>query len=140
RETVKEVIWLRGLLEELGVELNTVAVLEAKIVQVLKVNIEHNDADALTKVVGFDSNRKYVWFNRSWARSETCGFCLEVELDRRRVGFVRIRARSETRRFRPKESSIGDAWVSSGGVNSISGISFGGSVSTGGFCLDRRFV
>ncbi|GKA15991.1 retrovirus-related pol polyprotein from transposon TNT 1-94 [Tanacetum coccineum] len=81
-EAVKEAIWLWGLLEELGVELNTVAVncdnqgaihlsqnhvfhertkhinvlyhfivLEAKTVKVLKVGIEHNDADALTKVV-----------------------------------------------------------------------------------------
>ncbi|GJX90959.1 hypothetical protein Tco_0344285 [Tanacetum coccineum] len=82
-EAVKESIWLRGLLEEWGVELNTVAVncdnqgaihlsrnhvfhertkhinvryhfirevLEAKTVKVLKVGIEHNDADALTKV------------------------------------------------------------------------------------------
>ncbi|GKE71337.1 hypothetical protein Tco_1529409 [Tanacetum coccineum] len=83
-KAVKEAIWLRGLLEELGVELNTVAVncdnqgtihllrnhvfhertkhinvryhfirevLEAKIVEVLKVDTEHNVADALTKVV-----------------------------------------------------------------------------------------
>ncbi|GJW44243.1 hypothetical protein Tco_0073042 [Tanacetum coccineum] len=81
---VKEAIWPRGLLEELGVELNTMTVncdnqgaiylsqnqvfhertkhinvryhfirevLEAKTVKVLKVDIEHNDADALTKVV-----------------------------------------------------------------------------------------
>ncbi|GJY35377.1 hypothetical protein Tco_0420755, partial [Tanacetum coccineum] len=49
-EAVKEAtIWLKGLLEELGVELNTV--LEAKTVKVLKVDTEHNDADALTKVV-----------------------------------------------------------------------------------------
>ncbi|GJT58785.1 retrotransposon protein, putative, ty1-copia subclass [Tanacetum coccineum] len=83
-EAVKEPIWLRGLLEELGVELKTVAVnydnqgaihlsrnhvfhkrtkhinvryhfirevLEAKTDKVLKVGTEHNDADALTKVV-----------------------------------------------------------------------------------------
>ncbi|GJW94461.1 hypothetical protein Tco_0174133 [Tanacetum coccineum] len=50
-EAVKEAIWLRGLLEELGVELNTVAVLEAKTVKVLKVSTEHNAADALTKVI-----------------------------------------------------------------------------------------
>ncbi|GKA92836.1 retrotransposon protein, putative, ty1-copia subclass [Tanacetum coccineum] len=83
-EAVKEAIWLRGLLRELGVELNKVAVnydnqgaihlsrnhvfhertkhinvryhfirevLEAKTVEVLKVDIEHNVADALTKVV-----------------------------------------------------------------------------------------
>ncbi|GJZ84557.1 retrotransposon protein, putative, ty1-copia subclass [Tanacetum coccineum] len=57
-EAVKEAIWLRGLLEELGIELNTVAVncdnqgvLEAKKVKVLKVDTEHNDTDALTKVV-----------------------------------------------------------------------------------------
>ncbi|GJZ57227.1 retrovirus-related pol polyprotein from transposon TNT 1-94 [Tanacetum coccineum] len=50
-EAVKEAIWLRGLLEELGVELNTVTVLEAKTVKVLKVGTEHNAADALTKVV-----------------------------------------------------------------------------------------
>ncbi|GKB27543.1 hypothetical protein Tco_0866944, partial [Tanacetum coccineum] len=57
-EAVKEAIWLRGLLEELGIELNTVAVncdnqgvLEAKKVKVLKVDTEHNDMDALTKVV-----------------------------------------------------------------------------------------
>ncbi|GJX83329.1 retrotransposon protein, putative, ty1-copia subclass [Tanacetum coccineum] len=83
-EAVKEAIWLRGLLEELGVELNTVAVncdnqgaihlsrnhvfhertkhinvryhfirevLEAKTVKVMKVCIEHNVVDALTKVV-----------------------------------------------------------------------------------------
>ncbi|GKD47186.1 retrovirus-related pol polyprotein from transposon TNT 1-94, partial [Tanacetum coccineum] len=41
-EAVKEAIWLRGLLKELGVELNTVAV---------NCDTEHNDADALTKVV-----------------------------------------------------------------------------------------
>nr|GEV14644.1 putative ribonuclease H-like domain-containing protein [Tanacetum cinerariifolium] len=83
-EAVKEAIWLRGLLEELGVELNRVTVncdnqgaihlsrnhvfhertkhinmryhfirevLEAKTVEVLNVGTEHNDADALTKVV-----------------------------------------------------------------------------------------
>ncbi|GKB22482.1 hypothetical protein Tco_0861883, partial [Tanacetum coccineum] len=83
-EAVKEAIWLKGLLEELGIKLNTVAVncdnqgvihisrnhvfhertkhinvryhfirevLEAKTVKVLKVSTEHNDADALTKVV-----------------------------------------------------------------------------------------
>ncbi|GJV53313.1 retrotransposon protein, putative, ty1-copia subclass [Tanacetum coccineum] len=83
-KAVKEAIWLRRLLEELGVELNTVAVncdnqgaihlsrnhvfhertkhnnvryhfirevLEAKTIKVLKVGIEHNAADALTKVV-----------------------------------------------------------------------------------------
>ncbi|GJX41365.1 hypothetical protein Tco_0256355 [Tanacetum coccineum] len=57
-EAVKEAIWLRGLLKELGVELNTVAVncdnqevLKAKTVKVLKVGTEHNAADALTKVV-----------------------------------------------------------------------------------------
>ncbi|GJR44340.1 retrovirus-related pol polyprotein from transposon TNT 1-94 [Tanacetum coccineum] len=57
-EAVKEAIWLRGLLKELGVELNTVAincdnqgvVLEAKTVKVLKVGTKHNAADALTKV------------------------------------------------------------------------------------------
>ncbi|GJX40790.1 retrovirus-related pol polyprotein from transposon TNT 1-94 [Tanacetum coccineum] len=42
-EAVKEAIWLRGLLEELGV-------LEAKTVKVLKVGTEHNAADALMKV------------------------------------------------------------------------------------------
>ncbi|GJZ71664.1 hypothetical protein Tco_0635515, partial [Tanacetum coccineum] len=46
-EAMKEAIWLRGLLEELGVELNT----EAKTVKVLKVGTKHNAADALTKVV-----------------------------------------------------------------------------------------
>ncbi|GJR72297.1 retrotransposon protein, putative, ty1-copia subclass [Tanacetum coccineum] len=74
-EAVKEAIWLRGLLKELGVELNTVAVncdnhvfhertkhinvryhfirevMEAKTVKVLKVGTEHNAVDALTKVV-----------------------------------------------------------------------------------------
>ncbi|GKD63644.1 retrovirus-related pol polyprotein from transposon TNT 1-94, partial [Tanacetum coccineum] len=54
-EAVKEAIWLRGLLEELGVELNIVAVncdnSGAKTVKVLKVGTEHNAADALTKVV-----------------------------------------------------------------------------------------
>ncbi|GJV54506.1 retrovirus-related pol polyprotein from transposon TNT 1-94 [Tanacetum coccineum] len=83
-EVVKEAIWLKGLLEELGVELNTVAVncdnqgaihllrnhvfhertkhinvryhfirevLEVKTVKVLNIGTEHNDADALTKVV-----------------------------------------------------------------------------------------
>ncbi|GKF69315.1 hypothetical protein Tco_0202372, partial [Tanacetum coccineum] len=44
-EAVKEAIWLRGLLEELGV------VLEAKTVEVLNVGTEHNTADALSKVV-----------------------------------------------------------------------------------------
>ncbi|GJS08193.1 retrovirus-related pol polyprotein from transposon TNT 1-94 [Tanacetum coccineum] len=42
-EAVKEVIWLMGLLEE--------EVLEAKTVEVLKMGIEHNVVDALTKVV-----------------------------------------------------------------------------------------
>ncbi|GKD22671.1 hypothetical protein Tco_1224374 [Tanacetum coccineum] len=59
-EIVKEAIWLKGLLEELGVELNTVAVnydnqgaevFKAKTVKVLKVGTEHNVVDALTKVV-----------------------------------------------------------------------------------------
>ncbi|GKC82815.1 retrotransposon protein, putative, ty1-copia subclass [Tanacetum coccineum] len=53
-EAVKKAIWLRGLLEELGVELNTVAVNcdnQAKTVKVMKVGTEHNVADALTKVV-----------------------------------------------------------------------------------------
>nr|GEV71606.1 hypothetical protein [Tanacetum cinerariifolium] len=83
-EAVKEAIWLKGLLEELGVKLNTVEVncdnqgeihlsrnhvfhertkhinvryhfirevLEVKTVKVLKVDTEHNAADALTKVV-----------------------------------------------------------------------------------------
>ncbi|GJW49394.1 hypothetical protein Tco_0090745 [Tanacetum coccineum] len=87
-QAVKEAIWLRGLLEELGVELNTVAVncdnqgaihlsrnhvfhkrtkhinvhyhfirevLEAKTVKVLKVGIEHNAVDALTKWTKFES-------------------------------------------------------------------------------------
>ncbi|GKD39222.1 hypothetical protein Tco_1259429 [Tanacetum coccineum] len=49
-EAVNEAIWLRGLLEELGIELNTVAVLKTKTVKVLKVGTEHNAADALTKV------------------------------------------------------------------------------------------
>nr|GEU77357.1 zinc finger, CCHC-type [Tanacetum cinerariifolium] len=81
---MKEAIWLRGLLEELGVELNRVTVncdnqgaihlsrnhvfyertkninvryhfirevLEAKTVEVLKVGTEHNDVDALMKVI-----------------------------------------------------------------------------------------
>nr|GEW78285.1 retrotransposon protein, putative, Ty1-copia subclass [Tanacetum cinerariifolium] len=94
-EAVKEAIWLRGLLEELGVELNRVTVncdnqgaihlsrnhvfhertkhinvryhfirevLEAKTVEVLKVDTEHNAADALTKVglleeLGVELNR-----------------------------------------------------------------------------------
>ncbi|GJV95963.1 retrotransposon protein, putative, ty1-copia subclass [Tanacetum coccineum] len=74
-EAVKEAIWLRGLLKELGIELNTVAVncenhvfhertkhinvryhfirevLEAKTVKFLNVGSEHNVVDALTKVV-----------------------------------------------------------------------------------------
>ncbi|GJX36656.1 hypothetical protein Tco_0248213 [Tanacetum coccineum] len=79
-EAVEEAIWLRGLLKELGVELNTVEnnceihlsqnhvfhkrtkhinvhyhfikqVMDAKTVEVLKVGTEHNAADALTKVV-----------------------------------------------------------------------------------------
>ncbi|GJX23323.1 retrotransposon protein, putative, ty1-copia subclass [Tanacetum coccineum] len=45
-KAVKEAIWLRGLLDELGIE-----VLEAKTVKVLKVGTEYNAADALTKVV-----------------------------------------------------------------------------------------
>nr|GEV73188.1 hypothetical protein [Tanacetum cinerariifolium] len=56
-EAVKEAIWLRGLLEEFDIELNTVAVncdnqevLEAKMVKVLKVGTEYNVADTLTKV------------------------------------------------------------------------------------------
>ncbi|GJT51160.1 hypothetical protein Tco_0977317 [Tanacetum coccineum] len=43
-KAVKEAIWLRGLLEELGV-------LEAKTVKVIKVGTEHNATDALMKVV-----------------------------------------------------------------------------------------
>ncbi|GKF11155.1 hypothetical protein Tco_0049081 [Tanacetum coccineum] len=49
-EAAKEAIWLRGPLEELDIELNTV-VLEAKTVKVLKVDTEHKAANALTKVV-----------------------------------------------------------------------------------------
>ncbi|GJS49755.1 retrovirus-related pol polyprotein from transposon TNT 1-94 [Tanacetum coccineum] len=49
-EAVKEAIWLRGLLEELGIELNTVAQLN-KTVKVLNVGTEHNAVDALTNVV-----------------------------------------------------------------------------------------
>ncbi|GJZ12758.1 retrotransposon protein, putative, ty1-copia subclass [Tanacetum coccineum] len=56
-EAVKESIWLRGLLEELGrtkhinVRYHFIReVLEAKTVEVLKVGTEHNAADALTKV------------------------------------------------------------------------------------------
>nr|GEY45329.1 retrotransposon protein, putative, Ty1-copia subclass [Tanacetum cinerariifolium] len=48
-EAVKEAIWLRGLLEELGVELNTIVVLEAKTVKVRNVGTEPNSANALTK-------------------------------------------------------------------------------------------
>ncbi|GJZ29609.1 hypothetical protein Tco_0574256 [Tanacetum coccineum] len=52
-EAVKEAIWLRGLLEELGV------VLEVNTVKVMKVGTEHNAADALTKVVaGRDGSSK----------------------------------------------------------------------------------
>ncbi|GJT70655.1 hypothetical protein Tco_1029941 [Tanacetum coccineum] len=63
RKAVKEAIWLRRLLKELGVELNTVAVNcdnqsadslsqnHSKTVKVLKVGTEHNVVDALTKVV-----------------------------------------------------------------------------------------
>nr|GEW72809.1 hypothetical protein [Tanacetum cinerariifolium] len=50
-KAVNEAIRLRGLLEELGVELNIMAVLEAKTVEVLKVGTKHDVADALTKVV-----------------------------------------------------------------------------------------
>nr|GEV75054.1 putative ATP-dependent RNA helicase DHX37 [Tanacetum cinerariifolium] len=51
-EAVKEAIWLRGLLKELDVELNTVQeVLEAKTFKVLNVGTEHNVTDTLTKVV-----------------------------------------------------------------------------------------
>ncbi|GKC66054.1 hypothetical protein Tco_1098652 [Tanacetum coccineum] len=63
-KAVNEAIWLRGLWEELGMDLNTVRtkhinvryyfireVLEAKTVKVLKVGTEHNAANALTKVV-----------------------------------------------------------------------------------------
>nr|GEU50260.1 retrotransposon protein, putative, Ty1-copia subclass [Tanacetum cinerariifolium] len=52
-EAVKEAIWLRGLLEELGVEFNRVTVkevLKAKTVEVLKMGTEHNVAVALTNV------------------------------------------------------------------------------------------
>ncbi|GJZ23343.1 retrovirus-related pol polyprotein from transposon TNT 1-94 [Tanacetum coccineum] len=58
-EAVKEAIWLRGLLEELGVKLNTVAVLEAKTDKVLKVGTEHNAADDLTNtsLLGVDACR-----------------------------------------------------------------------------------
>ncbi|GKD83379.1 retrovirus-related pol polyprotein from transposon TNT 1-94, partial [Tanacetum coccineum] len=54
-EAVKEAIWLRGLLEEtkhINVHYHFIReVLEAKTVKLLKVGIEHNVADALTKVV-----------------------------------------------------------------------------------------
>ncbi|GJT36447.1 hypothetical protein Tco_0926866 [Tanacetum coccineum] len=52
-EVVKKAIWLRGLLKELGVELNThnKMRLKAKTVEVLKVGTKQNDADALTNVV-----------------------------------------------------------------------------------------
>nr|GEW78269.1 retrovirus-related Pol polyprotein from transposon TNT 1-94 [Tanacetum cinerariifolium] len=49
-EAVKEAIWLRGLLEELCVELSK-RILGSKAVEVLKVGTKHNAADALTKVV-----------------------------------------------------------------------------------------
>ncbi|GJV61588.1 retrovirus-related pol polyprotein from transposon TNT 1-94 [Tanacetum coccineum] len=48
---VKEVIWLKGLLEELSLTLWQLIVFEAKMVKVLKVGTEHNVVDALTKVV-----------------------------------------------------------------------------------------
>ncbi|GKD00841.1 hypothetical protein Tco_1171115 [Tanacetum coccineum] len=41
-KAVKEAIWLRGLLKHLGMELNTVAVLEGKTVEALKVGTEYN--------------------------------------------------------------------------------------------------
>nr|GEV68003.1 leucine-rich repeat-containing protein [Tanacetum cinerariifolium] len=57
-EAVKEANLLRGLLEELGMELNTATInydnqgiLEAKTVKVLKVDTKHNVEDALAKVV-----------------------------------------------------------------------------------------
>nr|GEW12975.1 hypothetical protein [Tanacetum cinerariifolium] len=60
-KAVKEAIWLKGLLEKIGIELNTVhinvhyhfirEVLEAKTVKLLKAGTEHNAADALTKVL-----------------------------------------------------------------------------------------
>ncbi|GJT89867.1 hypothetical protein Tco_1078712, partial [Tanacetum coccineum] len=50
-----ESIWIKGLLKELGVDLNTVAAncdnhdaVEAKMVEVVKVGTEHNAVDALT--------------------------------------------------------------------------------------------
>ncbi|GJV09054.1 retrovirus-related pol polyprotein from transposon TNT 1-94 [Tanacetum coccineum] len=45
-EAMKEAIWLRGLLEELGVE-----ILKEKTDEVLKAGTKHNGVDALTKVV-----------------------------------------------------------------------------------------
>nr|GEV37974.1 hypothetical protein [Tanacetum cinerariifolium] len=60
-EAVKEAIWLWGLLEELGVELNTVKeVFEAKTVKVLNVSTEHNVADALTKVMASLFARRFT--------------------------------------------------------------------------------
>ncbi|GJW80952.1 hypothetical protein Tco_0144927 [Tanacetum coccineum] len=50
-KAMKEAIWLRRLLEELGVELNTWQLIEAKTVDVLKVGTEHNADNALAKVV-----------------------------------------------------------------------------------------
>ncbi|GJU94343.1 hypothetical protein Tco_1319099 [Tanacetum coccineum] len=80
-KAVNEAIWLRGLWEELGMDLNTVRtkhinvryyfireVLEAKTVKVLKVGTEHNAANALTKVVEGDfevEEVKYLEYERA---------------------------------------------------------------------------
>ncbi|GJU93381.1 RNA-directed DNA polymerase, eukaryota [Tanacetum coccineum] len=45
-EAVKEAVWLRGLLEELSIELNTVAI-NSKTVKVLKVLLDHNACGCL---------------------------------------------------------------------------------------------
>nr|GFD01609.1 retrovirus-related Pol polyprotein from transposon TNT 1-94 [Tanacetum cinerariifolium] len=55
-EAVKEAIWLKGLLEELGVELKRVTVNSRNHVfhertKHINVGTEHNVVDALTKVV-----------------------------------------------------------------------------------------
>ncbi|GJR17492.1 hypothetical protein Tco_0966019 [Tanacetum coccineum] len=48
-EAVKEIIWLKGLLIELGVNLREI--IESKEIEVAKIGTKDNAADALTKVV-----------------------------------------------------------------------------------------
>ncbi|GJV04159.1 hypothetical protein Tco_1337728 [Tanacetum coccineum] len=83
-QAVKEAIWPRGLLEELGVELNTV--LEAKTVKFLKVGTEHNVADALTKVIHNNNEQRFFGVRMEYkpqGRKEKEGQEEEIRLEKR---------------------------------------------------------